>query len=69
MNTIYKYILLSILLVSILPGNAQSVDASTMQKVKADRAFYETLGKLYPADNTVAVDVVTSCQYDSVDTY
>jgi len=59
MKTIYKYISLGILLVSILPANAQSVDTSTMQKVKTDRAFYETLGKLYPADNTVAVDEVT----------
>jgi len=51
--------LLIIFQLSTSTANAQSIPDSVMQKVKAERAFYETLGKLYPADNTVAVDEVT----------
>jgi acetyl esterase/lipase len=40
--------------------SAQSkVTDSTMTKITQERAFYETLGKIYPADNSVAVKETT----------
>lgn len=53
------YFLTSLLQLSVYTANAQDIPDSTLQKVKAERAFYETLGKLYPPDNTVAVDEIT----------
>jgi monoterpene epsilon-lactone hydrolase len=35
--------------------NAQSVADSTLQMIVGERAFYETLGKIYPAESSVTV--------------
>jgi acetyl esterase/lipase len=54
MSRILKlYFLLSILFVSISAVNAQTIPDSTMQKINGFRAFFETLGKLYPIDSTI----------------
>jgi acetyl esterase/lipase len=53
------YIKLSIFLLPYSGLNAQSVADSTMTKINHERAFYETLGKIYPPDNTVAVTETT----------
>jgi epsilon-lactone hydrolase len=56
MSRILKlYCLLSIFLLSISAVNAQSVPDSTVQKINGFRAFYETLGKVYPQDSTITV--------------
>lgn len=39
--------------------NAQPIADSTMQKINGFRAFYETLGKVYPPDSTVTVNETT----------
>ena len=39
--------------------NAQTIADSTMQKINGFRAFYETLGKVYPPDSTVNVNETT----------
>lgn len=39
--------------------NAQSVADSTLQKIAGERAFYETLGKIYPAESSVPVNETT----------
>lgn len=48
-----------ILLLCSSISNAQSIPDSSMQKIKGERAFYETLGKIYPADSTVTVKETT----------
>ena len=53
------YFLLSISRLSISTVSAQSVPDSTLQKVKAERTFYETLGKIYAPDSTVSVNEVS----------
>lgn len=53
------YLLLSILLLSLISINAQSLPDSTMQKINGFRAFYETLGNAYPADSTVSITETT----------
>lgn len=45
--------LLSILFVSISAVTAQTIPDSTMQKIIGFRAFFETLGKLYPVDSSI----------------
>ena len=47
--------LLIIFQVSTSSANAQSIADSTMQKINGFRAFYETLGKIYPPDSTIIV--------------
>lgn len=60
MKALKFYLLVSIFQLSILSANAQSkVADSTMAKITHERAFYETLGKIYPADNSVAVKETT----------
>jgi len=57
MNRLIKLcVLLSIFQLSV---NAQSIPDSTMQKISSFRAFYETLGKVYPPDSTVSVNETT----------
>jgi monoterpene epsilon-lactone hydrolase len=57
MNRLIKLcLLLSIFQLSV---NAQSIPDSTMQKINSFRAFYETLGKVYPPDSTVSVNETT----------
>lgn len=57
MNRLIKLcILLSIFQLNV---NAQSIPDSTMQKINSFRAFYETLGKVYPPDSTVSVNETT----------
>ena len=58
-RTLKLYFLISISMLSISFVNAQGIPDSTLQKVKGERAFYETLGKLYPADSSVAVTETT----------
>ena len=48
--------IISIFLLCYAVANAQSIPDSTMQKINGERAFYETLGKIYPADSTVSVN-------------
>jgi len=61
MNTIFKLCFsLSIFLIGIKSVNAQSTIAdSTMTAITRERAFYETLGKIYPADSSVKVNETT----------
>lgn len=47
------YFLLSTLFVSISAVTAQTIPDSTMQKIIGFRAFFETLGKLYPVDSSI----------------
>ena len=54
MNRILKlYSLLSIFQLTTSAVNTQNIPDSTMQKINGFRAFYETLGKVYPVDSTV----------------
>jgi epsilon-lactone hydrolase len=46
--------------------NAQTIADSTMQKINGFRAFYETLGKVYPVDSTVTE---TAIEIAGVKTY
>src|SRR4051812_22253478 len=46
------YMIISILQLGSLFVNAQSA----AQKISGERAFYETLGKIYPPDSTVSVN-------------
>ncbi|MFL5744577.1 MAG: alpha/beta hydrolase fold domain-containing protein [Niastella sp.] len=50
------YFLLSVFQLSLSSINAQSIPDSTMQKINGFRAFYETLGKVYPPDSTISID-------------
>lgn len=61
MSTIFKfYFSISVSLLSITSLNAQNKIAdSTMTKITQERVFYETLGKIYPADNSVTVNETT----------
>ena len=61
MNILFKLCLsLSMFLTGITIVNAQSTIAdSTMTKIAQERAFYETLGKIYPADSSVKVNETT----------
>jgi monoterpene epsilon-lactone hydrolase len=56
MKTALKlFFLLSAFLLSFPGVNAQSIPDSTMQKINGFRAFYESLGKVYPPDSTITV--------------
>jgi acetyl esterase/lipase len=46
-------IFISILQLGFSGVNAQSIRDSTMQKINSFRAFYETLGQVYPKDSTI----------------
>ena len=61
MKTMFKLRFLAIMsLLGATSVNAQTkVADSTMTKISQERAFYETLGKIYPADNSVAVKETT----------
>ncbi len=52
-------VLLIVFQAMITVGNAQTITDSKMQKIYGFRAFYETLGKSYPADSTVSVNEAT----------
>lgn len=55
-----KFFLVLILFQSLYAElNAQSVADSTLQKIVGERAFYETLGKIYPAESSVPVNETT----------
>lgn len=55
-----KFFLVLILFQSLYTElNAQSVADSTLQKIAGERAFYETLGKIYPAESSVPVNETT----------
>ncbi|SHM71938.1 alpha/beta hydrolase fold domain-containing protein [Mucilaginibacter sp. OK098] len=47
--------LLSILLLNISESKAQSIADSTMAKIGQERAYYETLGKIYPPAEKVTI--------------
>lgn len=67
MNTTFKlYFSISMLILSFTSVNAQTIADSTMQKINGFRAFYETLGKVYPSDSTVTV---TPTEIDGVKSY
>lgn len=56
MKTLLKLcFLLSVFQMGILTVMAQSIPDSAMQKIYGFRAFYESLGKVYPADSTITV--------------
>jgi monoterpene epsilon-lactone hydrolase len=56
MKTLLKLcFLLSMFHFSISTVNAQGIPDSTMQNINSFRAFYESLGKVYPADSTITV--------------
>lgn len=56
MNQVLKlYFIISIFQLSYSAVHAQSIADSTIQKIKAERAFYETLGKIYSPDSTVSI--------------
>lgn len=55
-----KFFLVLILFQSLYAElNAQSIADSTLQKIAGERAFYETLGKIYPAESSVPVNETT----------
>jgi acetyl esterase/lipase len=54
-TAIKQYFLVSTFLLTISSIYAQSIPDSTMQKINGFRAFYETLGRAYPADSSVSV--------------
>jgi acetyl esterase/lipase len=56
MNTIVKLaFIMSMLQFSFSSVNAQNIPDSTMQNIHGFRSFYETLGKVYPPDSTIAI--------------
>ena len=54
-SPIKLYFLISTFLLTFSSTYAQSIPDSTMQKIIGFRAFYETLGRAYPADSSVSV--------------
>lgn len=60
MKTILKSGLLGMMFQLTASGShAQAPADSTLQKVNGERAFYETLGKIYPPDSTVTLTKTT----------
>jgi monoterpene epsilon-lactone hydrolase len=59
------YFLLSVFQLSLSSINAQSIPDSTMQKINGFRAFYETLGKVYPPDSTISIDATEIAEVKS----
>jgi monoterpene epsilon-lactone hydrolase len=67
MKNTLKIFLISILIhVSHSELNAQSIADSTLQMINGERAFYETLGKIYPVESSVTV---TETSIAGVDAY
>lgn len=56
MKNIIKISLMLVFQLAHTITNAQGIADSTMQKIYGFRSFYESLGKSYPADNTVIVE-------------
>lgn len=60
MKNIFKFVvMLAMFQLTNTNVNAQAIADSTMQKINDFRAFYETLGKVYPPDNTVNINEAT----------
>ncbi|MCW4467631.1 alpha/beta hydrolase [Flavobacterium sp. MFBS3-15] len=60
MKNIFKMVvMLAVFQLTSLKVEAQTIADSTMQKINNFRAFYETLGKVYPPDPTVAINETT----------
>ncbi|WP_178377155.1 alpha/beta hydrolase fold domain-containing protein [Chryseolinea serpens] len=60
MKQTLKIFLMGILVQLSYTGlTAQSIADSTLQKIGGERAFYETLGKIYPAEHSVTVTEAT----------
>lgn len=60
MKNIFKFVvMLAMFQLTNTNVNAQAIADSTMQKINDFRAFYETLGKVYPPDNTVSIKETT----------
>jgi len=56
MNPAFKlYAILIIFLLGVSGLNAQSIADSTVQKINGERAFYETLGKIYSPESSVTI--------------
>ena len=67
MKNIFKTVLmLMVFQLTSTITNAQTIADSTMQKINGFRAFYETLGKVYPVDSTVTE---TATEIAGVKTY
>jgi epsilon-lactone hydrolase len=58
-NTFKIVVMLAMLQLTTTTVKAQSIADSTMQKINDFRAFYETLGNVYPPDTTVAINDTT----------
>jgi monoterpene epsilon-lactone hydrolase len=54
-NILRITVMLMIFQLTITKSYAQIIADSTMQKINGFRAFYETLGKVYPPDSTVSI--------------
>jgi len=52
-NTLKTILVAVILLLSHTGINAQGIADSTLQMINGERAFYETLGKIYPPESSV----------------
>ncbi|KQT27635.1 hypothetical protein ASG22_20300 [Chryseobacterium sp. Leaf405] len=60
MKNIFKIaVMLMVFQLAATKSNAQTVADSKMQKINGFRAFYETLGKVYPPAGNVSVDETT----------
>jgi len=60
MKNIFKIVvMLMVFQLTTTKSNAQTVADSTMQKINGFRAFYETLGKVYPPASNVSVEETT----------
>lgn len=55
-NTFKTVVMLALLQLANINVKAQTIPDSTMQKIDEFRAFYETLGKVYPPDSTVSIN-------------
>ena len=67
MKNVFKTVVMSMLFqLTNSITNAQTIADSTMQKINGFRAFYETLGKVYPVDSTVTE---TATEIAGVKTY
>jgi epsilon-lactone hydrolase len=53
------FFILSMLKLSFSGLAAQNIADSTIQKINGERAFYETLGKIYPPESSVTISETT----------
>ena len=58
-NIVKTIVMLAVLQFTNTNVFAQTIADSTMQKINEFRGFYETLGKVYPPNNTVSINETT----------